>query len=130
MNETPSLYEVIGGAEPLRRLVDRFYDLMEDLPEVKTLREMHPESTAGSRDKLFDFLSGWTGGPSLYTEKYGHPRLRARHLPFRIGKEDRDQWLLCFYTALDEMKLPALADQIMRSSIGRLADHMRNVQEN
>jgi hemoglobin len=84
-SEAPSLYDVIGGAERLRELVDRFYDLMQLEPEFAGIHAMHPLPNDGSREKLFMFLSGWMGGPDLFIERYGHPRLRARHLPFAIG---------------------------------------------
>ena len=86
-------YERLGGEAAVRKLVDRFYDLMDALPEARGIRELHPPDLAGSRDKLFKFLSGWLGGPPLYVEEYGHPRLRARHLPFPIGEAERDAWL-------------------------------------
>ena len=100
MTTTP--YEILGGAEGVRALVDRFYDLMDELPEAADIRAMHPEDLAESREKLYLFLSGWTGGPPLYMQKHGHPRLRARHLPFPIGIAERDAWMLCMTRALEE----------------------------
>ena len=91
MSEAP--YEILGGADGLRALVDRFYDLMDELQEAETIRALHAPDLTEAREKLFLFLSGWTGGPSLYIEKYGHPRLRARHLPFPIGGH-----ILCIQT--------------------------------
>ena len=79
------VYKLMGGEIALRRLVDCFYDLMDEDPDYFVIRKLHPEELNSSRDKLFMFLSGWTGGPSLYVEKYGEPRLRSRHLPFSIG---------------------------------------------
>src|SRR2546423_1092878 len=90
-----SLYETVGGEQAVRRLVDRFYDLMDTLPEAAGIRALHPPALIGSREKLFLFLTGWMGGPPLYIERHGHPRLRARHLPFPIGEAERDQWLMC-----------------------------------
>lgn len=128
MQEQQSLshYEQIGGEEGVRRLVDRFYDLMDEKPEVKTLRDLHAKSLRVSRDKLFLFLSGWLGGPPLYVEKYGHPRLRARHLPFSIGVEERDQWLLCMNQALDEQIENEELRMQLKQAFARTADHMRN----
>jgi hemoglobin len=121
-----TLYEKLGGEAGVRRLVDRFYDLMDTLPEARAIRDMHPRDLATSRDKLFKFLSGWLGGPSLYMEEYGHPRLRARHMPFTIGDAERDAWLMCMQKALDEFDLdPLLRNQIM-FSLRQTADHMRN----
>ncbi|WP_345306192.1 group II truncated hemoglobin [Candidatus Villigracilis saccharophilus] len=102
MNELNSLYDLIGGETGLRTLVDRFYDLMDTSPEARDIRALHAKSLNQSREKLFMFLSGWSGGPSLYIEKYGHPRLRQRHMPFSIGDVERDQWLWCMNKALDE----------------------------
>jgi hemoglobin len=120
-------YEILGGAEGLRALVDRFYDLMDELPEAKGIREMHAPDLAEAREKLYLFLSGWTGGPSLYIEKYGHPRLRARHVPFPIGISERDQWMLCMTRALEAH------DGLERDDVRELtrvflqtADFMRN----
>jgi len=121
-------YEQLGGGESLRRVVDRFYDLMEELPEARGILDLHPRDLDESRDKLFKFLSGLYGGPSLYIEQYGHPMLRARHLPFPIGESERDQWLLCMNRAVDELvEDSALADQLKRNFF-RTADHMRNRQ--
>ena len=83
----------MGGEPRVRELVDRFYDLMDAVPEYYGIRKMHPADLAGSRDKLYRFLSGWLGGPPLYMETYGHPMLRARHLPYAIGSAERDAWL-------------------------------------
>lgn len=97
-----SLYELIGAEAGLRSLVRRFYDLLDASPEAAGIRGLHPKSLEGSREKFFLFLSGWSGGPSLYIEKYGHPRLRIRHAPYSIGTAERDQWLWCMNKALDE----------------------------
>lgn len=127
MNNT--IYEQIGGEENIRRLVDRFYDLMDALPEAAGIRRLHPEDLSQSREKLYLFLVGWTGGPPLYVQKYGHPRLRARHLPFPIGEAERDQWLLCMNQALDEVVEKALLKQQISLAFGQLADFMRNKQD-
>jgi len=121
-----SLYEVIGGEQAVRRLVDRFYDLMDALPEAAGIRALHPADLTGSREKLFLFLSGWMGGPPLYVERHGHPRLRARHLPFPIAEAERDQWLLCMNRALDEVVSDPLTRQQLAHSFAQIADFMRN----
>jgi len=119
-------YERIGGEAPVRRLVDRFYDLMDELPEAYGIRKLHAADLGNSRTKLFEFLSGWMGGPQLFVEKYGHPMLRRRHLPFPIGDEERDQWLMCMRQALDDtLTDPALADELYAAFV-KVADHMRN----
>ncbi len=119
-------YEVIGGDAGVRRLVDRFYDLMDASPEAATIRRLHAASLKASRDKLYMYLTGWTGGPPIYVEKYGHPRLRARHLPFHISSRERDEWLWCMDRALDEQDIPDEVRGFLREKLHALADHMRN----
>ncbi len=119
-------YEAIGGEEAVRRLVDRFYDLMDTLPEAAGVRAMHPKDLRGSRLKLFWFLSGWLGGPQLFVERYGHPRLRMRHAPFAIGESERDQWMLCMRQALSETVDDERLRTFLHDALARLADHMRN----
>ena len=128
MSETtePVPYERLGGEAALRRLVDRFYELMDTLPEAWEIRKLHPQDLTGSGDKLFKFLSGWLGGPPLYWEEYGHPRLRARHLPFPIAERERDQWLHCMYAALDEQVQDAELREGLKRAFAQTADHMRN----
>jgi hemoglobin len=121
-----SPYERIGGDAGVKRLVDRFYDLMDQLPEAAGIRALHPADLSGSRDKLYKFLSGWMGGPPLYIQEYGHPMLRARHLPFPIGLPERDAWLLCMTRALNEAGLDALTHQHLKDSFFKTADHLRN----
>lgn len=121
-----SYYERLGGDAAVRALVDRFYDLMDALPEARTVRGMHAADLTLSRQKLYEFLSGWLGGPALYIEKYGHPRLRARHLPVRIGPAERDQWMLCMRGALAETVPDERLRHELEQAIGRVAEHMRN----
>jgi len=121
-----SLYDIFGGEAAVRALVDRFYDLMDLESHAAGIRALHPESLEGSREKLFEFLSGWLGGPSLYIAKRGHPRMRARHLPFAIGAEERDAWLRCMNQAAHEV-LPAVpAREAFLKALSDFADHMRN----
>ncbi len=119
-------YVLMGGEEGVRRLVDRFYDHMDSLPEVSGIRAMHQPDLASARQKLFEFLSGWLGGPSLYIEKYGHPRLRARHLPFPIATSERDQWMLCMDRALGEVVEEEEFRHRIHTALAGVADHMRN----
>lgn len=121
-----TIYETIGGESVVRALVDRFYDLMHAEADAAGIRQLHPEDLAGSRDKLFWFLSGWMGGPSLYIERFGHPRLRARHLPFAINEAARDQWLWCMNRALDEVVPNELLRVQLKQSFAQIADFMRN----
>jgi hemoglobin len=124
LDTTP--YQDLGGEAGVRKLVHRFYELMDSLPEVASIRALHPENLAASEEKLFLFLSGFLGGPSLYIEKYGHPMLRRRHLPFPIDESARDQWLLCMNQALDDVGAsPALKEHLGRAFF-QTANHMRN----
>ena len=119
-------YQLLGGEARLRAVVTRFYALMDAVPEYYGIRKLHPADLAGSAEKLFMFLSGWLGGPSLYIEKYGHPRLRARHLPFAIASAERDQWMACMRQAMEEEGVePALRDALLEALHGT-ADWMRN----
>jgi hemoglobin len=119
-------YTLIGGAESIRQLVDRFYDLMELEPAYAVIRQLHPADLSTSRDKLYLFLTGWMGGPDLYQEKYGHPKLRARHLPFPIGSIERNQWLDCMQRAMDEVDIDSLLKARLHESFFATADWMRN----
>ena len=122
----PTPFERLGGETGVRALVDRFYDLMDLNPGAAELRALHPTTLDGSRDKLYWFLCGWLGGPQHYTDRYGHPMLRARHLPFRIGFLERDQWLACMQQAMTELAVePALALRLAESFFGT-ADWMVN----
>jgi hemoglobin len=123
-----SIYELIGGETGLRTLVDRFYDLMDSSPEAAKIRAFHGKSLKQSREKLFMFLSGWSGGPQLYIEKYGHPRLRMRHMPFAIGTVERDQWLWCMNRSLDESQIDTRVAEFLKVRFAEVADSMRNVE--
>ncbi|MDH5357400.1 MAG: group II truncated hemoglobin [Gammaproteobacteria bacterium] len=129
MSEVKTPYERIGGADAVRQLCQTFYQIMSDTPQTQLIRAMHPENIKISEDKLYLFLSGWLGGPPLYTDKYGHPRLRGRHLPFSIGIEERDQWLYCMAQALKTMDLNELFAEQLMSSFVQTADFMRNRPE-
>lgn len=127
VKQPTSAFEWVGGEAAVRSLVDRFYDLMDLEPGFAELRSLHPSTLDGSRDKLHWFLCGWLGGPDHYVERFGHPRLRARHLPFRIGIKERDQWMACMMQAMSECQLdPALQARLTESFMGT-ADWMRNV---
>ena len=122
-------YELMGGDAAVRRLVDRFYDLMDTAPEAATIRKLHARELKASREKLYMFLTGWTGGPPIYVEQRGHPRLRMRHFPFSIGAQERDEWLWCMDRALDEQPMPDELRAHLRTRLHALADHMRNREE-
>jgi len=119
-------FELIGGEGAVRTLVDRFYDLMDLEPDYAALRAVHGATLDGARDKLFWFLCGWLGGPQHYVERFGHPRLRARHLPFSIGIRERDQWLACMQQAMREQGVDVDLAQRLSEAFFNTADWMRN----
>jgi hemoglobin len=129
MSESVTLFEAMGGEPVIRQLVNDFYQIMDSEPEVAGIRAQHAPDLTEAQEKLFMFLMGWTGGPNLYIEKHGHPRLRARHLPFKIGMSERDQWLFCMWKALEKSSVAEEPQKLFKSAIYRLADHMRNQQE-
>jgi len=117
-------YEAIGGEERVRALVDAFYDRVRD--DSPLLREMHPPDDSESREKLFEFLSGWMGGPQLYIAKRGHPRLRMRHMPFPIDQEAADAWLRCMESAMDDCGVSGPLRQFLTERFRHTANFMRN----
>lgn len=125
-NQAVTHYQRIGGAEQVHALVDRFYQLMDQLPETYGIRKMHGEDLQSVNDKLFMFLSGWMGGPQLFVEAYGHPMLRRRHFPFVIGDTERDQWMLCMNRALNDVVADDALRQELSDAFTKVADHMRN----
>lgn len=124
--ETITLYEAVGGAPAVRALTRRFYALMDTLPEAARCRAIHPPDLSGSEEKLYDYLTGWLGGPPLYTEKRGHPMLRRRHFVAPIGPTECDEWLLCFEQALEETVPSEGLRKIILEPVTRLAHHMQN----
>lgn len=125
----PSHFELLGGEPGIRRLVDIFYDRMDAAEEAAGIRALHPPDLTTSREKLFLFLVGWTGGPPLYVQTHGHPMLRARHLPFPIGTAERDAWVWCMDYALLEHDMPEELMEYLRLRFRSVADHMRNTPE-
>ena len=121
-----TLYEWIGGEKGLRTLVDRFYDVMDSSPEASKVRAIHPDDLSESRNKLFMFLSGWSGGPPLYMQTIGHPRLRQRHMPFPIGKVERDEWLWCMDKAMEETLGEHPLIDLLRKRFTEIANSMQN----
>ena len=122
--DTP--FEWMGGESKVRQLVDRFYDLMDLEPQYELLRAVHGSTLDDTRDKLFWFLCGWLGGPSYFEERFGHPRLRMRHMPFSIGIAERDQWLACMDQAMTEVGVDPALHQRLNQSFFQTADWMRN----
>ena len=122
-------FEWIGGEERVKTLTERFYDLMDLEPGYKVLRGVHGSELANARQRLFWFLCGWLGGPQHYTERFGHPALRARHMPFKIGIAERDQWLACMDQAMGETGVDEELRARLRESFYKTADWMRNSPE-
>ena len=125
-----TFFDLLGGeatgTENIRNLVETFYDIMDSDAKVVTLRAMHQPDLTEAREKLFMFLTGWTGGPQLYIERYGHPMLRARHMPFPIDESARDQWMYCMIKAMHQLHFE---DDLMKKLANQLygvADFMRN----
>jgi hemoglobin len=125
-----SLYDLLGGGSEathqIREIVEAFYDVMDSDEKAKTIRLMHPEDLTSSREKLFMFLTGWTGGPQLYTDRYGHPFLRRRHLPFKIGEEERDQWIYCMTKGMINLNMKEQKIKALLNALYPIADFMRN----
>ena len=122
--ETP--FELIGGEAKVKALVERFYDLMDLEPGYAALRAAHGTELTRARQHLFWFLCGWLGGPQHYTDRFGHPKLRLRHMPFSIGILERDQWLACMDQAMGETGVPEVLRARLRDSFFQTADWMRN----
>ena len=125
-----TFYELLGGAksgtENVRLLVETFYDIMDSDPKAEKLLSIHQPDLTEAREKLFMFLSGWTGGPQLYIERYGHPRLRARHMLFVIGETERDQWMYCMISAMHKIGIEEPTLTKLATQLYGVADFMRN----
>jgi len=119
-------YVRLGGDEIVRKLADRFYDLMHLDPDFHGVRKLHSPDLTGSRNKLYWFLSGWLGGPPLYTDRFGHPALRRRHLPFAIGMIERDQWMACMERAMEDLGVEVTLKTELIAAFFKTADFMRN----
>lgn len=125
-----TFFELLGGEvqgmETLRNLVETFYDIMDSDPKAQPIRAMHPADLTSAREKLFMFLTGWTGGPQLYIERYGHPMLRKRHLPFAVDESARDQWMYCMIKAMHQLKMDETLMTKLAEQLYGVADFMRN----
>ncbi|MBK9783069.1 MAG: group II truncated hemoglobin [Betaproteobacteria bacterium] len=124
--ETTTTYEKIGGDPVVAKLCARFYELMDTVPQFAELRAMHPADLKNSSEKLYMFLSGWMGGPDLFVEKFGHPRLRGRHMPFSIGLQERDQWVACMVLAMEDVGIDEAVRAKLLENFFHTADFMRN----
>ena len=128
-----TFYELLGGenggTQKIREIVETFYNVMDSDPKAASIRKLPPADLTSSREKLFMFLTGWTGGPQLYIERYGHPRLRQRHMLFSIGESERDQWMYCMIKAMQTLKLDEKLMQKLAEQLYGVADFMRNQPE-
>jgi hemoglobin len=122
--EARTPYDEVGGDVVVRALVEGFYDLIE--ADSPPLRAMLPRDTSTSRQKLYEFLSGWLGGPPLYMERRGHPRLRMRHMPFDIGTPEADEWMRCMKAAITSVGIGEPAASFLISELGLAAHSLRN----
>ena len=122
-------FDQIGGEPGVQALVERFYDLMDLEPRYRAVRAEHGNVLDDARQKLFWFLCGWLGGPQHYAERFGHPRLRRRHMPFRIGLPERDQWVACMDQAMGEIGVARALRSELRDAFFKTADLMRNQSE-
>ncbi len=126
---TETLYEAIGGDQTVRALTRRFYELMDTLPGAARCRAIHPADLSGSEEKFYEYLTGYLGGPPLYTDKRGHPMLRRRHFVAEIGPAERDEWLMCFTLAIEETVPHPQLRAIILEPVTRLAYHMQNKED-
>lgn len=126
MTDAKTPYDRVGGEDGLRHLTRRFYELMDSLPEARACRAVHQADLGPAREKLFEYLSYWLGGPPLFVERHGPPMLRARHLHVAIGQDEIEGWIACFRGAWAEtVDDPALETWLM-PKIEQLAWHMGN----
>ena len=119
-------YEIIGGDEGVRALAGAFYEAMDELEEAQSVRQMHAENLDLIKEKLFEYLNGWLGGPHLYKDKYGTICLTEPHQPYPIGAEQRDQWIACWDRALEKVEAPEQFRTMTREPITRMANFLVN----
>ena len=119
-------FDALGGAELLHTLVEKFYDHMDEDERFTGIRSLHKADLGEAREKLYLFLTGWLGGPPLYVEKYGHPKLRGRHMPFPIGENERDQWMTCMTDAMDACEVTGEIRKFLDARFAHVANFMRN----
>ena len=121
-----SPYEWIGGAEKVSQLVDAFYKRVQQHPDLKPI---FPEDIIPVRDKQYLFLTQFFGGPHLYSEQYGHPMMRARHLPHEITPTRAEAWLSCMNEAMDEVEITGPIREFLCTRLRQTAQHMVNTPD-
>ena len=122
----PTPYELVGGEAMVRRIADRFYDIMEGAPEAARIRALHADDLSAVRERLFEFLSGWLGGPPLYFQRPDHKCIMSAHRPFAIGPAERDEWMMCMRRALEDCGVPEEIRTLLDAAFLRLAEAFRN----
>ena len=124
IRETP--YARLGGAEAVRQIVDRFYDIMDTAPEAAGIRAMHAADLGPMRERLFEFLSGWLGGPPLYFQRPDHKCIVSAHGLFAIGAAESEAWMLCMRRAFDAQGVPQALRDLIDPALARMAEAFRN----
>ena len=119
-------YDLIGKEDGVKNLASAFYESMNELEEAAEVRQMHAKNLDLIKQKLFEYLNGWLGGPHLYKDKYGTICLTEPHQPYPIGEEQRDQWIVCWEHALEKVDAPADFREMTREPIGRMAGFLVN----
>ena len=122
----PTPYEIVGGELTVRRIAERFYDIMDSTPEAAGIRALHGSDLTEVRERLFQFLSGWLGGPPLYFQRPDHKCIMSAHRPYAIGAPERDAWMVCMRRALGDVGLPADYRSVLEEALQRMAEAFRN----
>jgi hemoglobin len=119
-------FAAIGGEEPIKQLVDRFYFYMDSLPQAATIRAMHAADLTHTKQVLVSFLTEWLGGPKVYSSERGHPRLRQKHMDFAVDAAARDSWMLCMRMAMADVVADAALREKLEQAFFKTADFIRN----
>lgn len=122
-------FQAAGGEQGIHRLVTRFYEYMDSLPEAQHIRAMHPADIDSSHDKLFRFLCSWLGGPMLFQERYGSINIPLAHARFPITETERDAWLLCMQKAVDEQDYEPAFKVYLMEQLSIPAERIRAVSQ-
>lgn len=120
-------YQLLGGQDGVRRLAEAFYDAMDEMPQAAAVRAMHGSDLSGIRQKLFEYLCGWLGGPDIYVQKHGHVCMMSVHARYPIGFAERDQWMFCMRQALQRVQAQPEVCRVLDLHLSRFTEAMRNV---
>lgn len=124
MAENP--YILLGGETGVRALANAFYDVMDEESDASTIRAMHGEKLDDIKEKLYEYLTGWMGGPPLYDDKHGTVCLTDPHAHYHIGPDERDQWLMCMDKALERIDASDELKDMLKVPMRRLANAVQN----